>query len=141
VQFRSNVVSGYAYAFMAPPNRVSSFSNNSFAVDCLPGTVNTYGDAPASNTFLTSGQECKDLPSALRKLAADGDPEWQIRLAASLIEGQSRIVGQRRCKEFLEALLLLKPLSDGGMIAAREQFARLAPALPPCTAGPAIAIP
>jgi hypothetical protein len=132
VQVTGNRVVGFDYAFMASESTRAAFVGNEFVVTCLPGDVATYAGA-GQNSFLPFVEQCRDGVDYLRGMAANGDPEWEIRLAAALLEGQAGTESPgTRCAQLLEAVNILKPIID--MQQAQEQMKRIAPRTTDCLA-------
>lgn len=127
-----NAVSGFTYAYMASDLHHPAFSGNLFEVECLPSDVATYGVGATANTFQSVGRPCSDTETTLRGLAAGGDPEWLIRLAASLLEDQKRTAfdAAGTCARLAEAENILLPLR--GMAQAQEQMKRVEASLRYC---------
>ncbi|OCW59255.1 hypothetical protein AWJ14_09380 [Hoeflea olei] len=133
LKITDNRVQGVTYAMMAFPTFNQQVTDNEFVVDCMPGDVSTYGDLTDHNSFVSSGRICRDKVAHLRDLAKAGSPEWNIRLAAALLEDQE--LGRRpteRCESLREAAEILEGLQDT-MIQAKEQMLRVEGLLPYCS--------
>lgn len=123
VQVTGNRVVGFDYAFMASESTRAAFAGNEFIVTCLPGDVVTY-DGAGANSFESFVGRCRDSVAYLRGMAANGDPEWRIRLAAALLEDQAGVgTEENRCGRAAEVVSILEPLLD--MQQAQEQMKRI----------------
>ena len=82
---------------------------------------------------MKSKNSCRDTIENLRQLARSEKPEWDIRLAAALLEGQER---HRKASELCEHLWEAKKIlikHAGTMIQAQEQIQRVEPLLEHCS--------
>ena len=130
-----NVVSGFGYAHMADL-APGAIRRNVFAVDCTPDDVGSYGESARHNTFSRARGECRDTLPSLEALAKDGNPVWQVRLAAAYIERQwlkrRDSGGETNCQYLRRAKEILEPLVAANNVAASQQLARLPADLVTC---------
>ena len=132
LRITGNKVQGVTYGMMAFPTFNKQVANNSFVVDCMPDEVSTYGNLIEENRFARSDNVCRDKLQHLRTLAKTGIPEWNIRLAAALLEDQE--LGRppsKRCESLHEASRILEGFQDT-MIQAKEQMMRVDALLEQC---------
>lgn len=127
IRIEKNRISGFTYAFMAPEGRKNLFSANKFRVSCVPGDVQTYGEAKQDNMFLRFGEICSDSLSVLKRRSTKHGCKWTVRLAAALIEGQwlhRKLHFVPQCKNAERAKKLLIPLAKGTYQMAIDQLRR-----------------
>jgi hypothetical protein len=136
-----NVVTGYDYAFFAPRELRRAVVRNDFAVFCPPADRGGYDGAKRANAF-GKALKCLDTPAELKKLAAQGDATWTVRLAQAYIEQVwtgdfpwttwAPPATRPRCADYKRARELLDPLAAAGDLNAKAQRARLAPLMRGC---------